>query len=49
MKKILKEVVSFRHSGFPNFKLAPFEVWKRLGGGVAMGSWKDIIKCVNVK
>ena len=34
-KKILKTVAPFQHPGFLNFKMAPFEAWKRKGGAVA--------------
>ena len=34
-KIILKAVSPYIHPGFLNFKLAPFEVWERLGGDVA--------------
>lgn len=35
MKKILKAVSPFIHPGFLNFKMMPYEAWKRNGGGVA--------------
>lgn len=34
-KKILKAVSPFIHPGFLNFKMMPYEAWKRNGGGVA--------------
>ena len=34
-KKRIKAVSPYIHPGFLNFKLAPFETWKRLGGKVA--------------
>ena len=34
-KKTIKAVAPFAHSGFLNFKLAPFEAWVRNGGLVA--------------
>ena len=34
-KKILKAVSPFIHSGFLNFKMMPYEAWKRNGGEVA--------------
>lgn len=38
-KKILRAVAPYRHSGFLNFKMAPFEAWKRNGGLVAKGHY----------
>lgn len=35
-KKILKAVAPFQHSGFLNFKMAPFDAWK-LNGGLVVG------------
>lgn len=35
MKKILKAVSPFIHPGFLNFKMMPYEAWKRNGGEVA--------------
>ena len=35
LKKILKAVSPFIHPGFLNFKMMPYEAWKRNGGGVA--------------
>ena len=35
MKKILKAVSPFIHPSFLNFKMMPYEAWKRNGGGVA--------------
>ena len=34
-KKILKAVSPFNHPGFLNFKMMPYEAWKRNGGEVA--------------
>lgn len=35
MKKILKAVLPFNHPGFLNFKMMPYEAWKRNGGEAA--------------
>lgn len=34
-KKVLKAVSPFHHSGFLNFKLAPYEAWMQNGGEIA--------------
>lgn len=35
-RKLLKAVSPYSHSGFLNFKMAPFEAWKHNGGDIAM-------------
>lgn len=35
MKKILKAVAPYRHPGYLNFKMMPYEAWRRQGGAVA--------------
>ena len=34
-KKLLKAVTPYHHPGFLNFKVAPYEAWRRNGGRVA--------------
>lgn len=45
MKKSIKAVSPYIHPGFLNFKLAPFEAWKRLGGDVAESHYPP--KCLH--
>lgn len=45
MKKSIKAVSPYIHPGFLNFKLAPFEAWKRLGGDVAKSLYPP--KCLH--
>lgn len=44
-KKTIKAVAPFAHPGFLNFKQAPFEAWKRLGGDVAKSHYPP--KCLH--
>lgn len=44
-KKQIKAVSPYIHSGFLNFKLAPFESWKRLGRDVAKSHYPP--KCLH--
>ena len=44
-KKQIKAVSPYIHPGFLNFKLAPFEAWKRLGGDVAKSNYPP--KCLH--
>ena len=44
-KKQIKAVSPYIHPGFLNFKLAPFESWKRLRGDVAKGYYPP--KCLH--
>lgn len=41
----LKAVAPYIHPGFLNFKLAPFEAWKRLGGDIAKSHYPP--KCLH--
>lgn len=41
----LKAVAPYIHPGFLNFKLAPFEAWKRLGGDIAKSHYPP--KCMH--
>ena len=43
--KSIKAVPPYIHPGFLNFKLAPFEAWKRLGGDVAKSHYPP--KCLH--
>ena len=43
--KYIKAVPPYIHPGFLNFKLAPFESWKRIGGDVAKGYYPP--KCLH--
>ena len=43
--KYIKAVPPYIHPGFLNFKLTPFEAWKRLGGDVAMSHYP--MKCLH--
>ena len=43
--KYIKAVPPYIHPGFLNFKLAPFEAWKRLGGDVAKSHYPP--KCLH--
>ena len=45
MKKHIKAVTPYIHPGFLNFKLAPFEAWKRLGGDIAKSHYPP--KCLH--
>ena len=45
MKKTIKAVSPYIHPVFLNFKLAPFESWKRLGGDVVMSHYPP--KCLH--
>ena len=44
-KKTIKAVPPYIHPGYLNFKLAPFEAWKRLGENVAMSYYPP--KCLH--
>nr|WP_302618319.1 hypothetical protein [uncultured Prevotella sp.] len=44
-KKTIKAVPPYIHPGYLNFKLAPFEGWKRLGGDVAKSHYPP--KCMH--
>ena len=44
-KKKIKAVSPYIHPGYLNFKLAPFEAWKRLGENVAMSYYPP--KCLH--
>lgn len=44
-KTSIKAVSPYIHPGFLNFKLAPFEAWKLLGGDVAKGYYPP--KCLH--
>lgn len=45
MKKSIKAVSPYIHPGYLNFKLAPFEAWKRLGGDIAKSHYP--LKCLH--
>lgn len=51
--KTLKAVAPYTHSGFLNFKFAPFEAWKRNGGKEARSHYPwafpyTLLSCINV-